>query len=122
MKVNVLGTEYKVIYETERDNQKLKTFGGYCERYAKELHIKHHTDEDEEAIERSKNIQVYEKKTIYHELIHAFMYEAGLDVNSNTVDQWAMNEEMIDWFAIQIPKIVEAYYEVMRQLESEENK
>lgn len=120
MKINILGTEYQVLYETERDNEKLKSFGGYCERYTKELHIKRYTDEDEGAAERSKDIQVYERKTIYHELIHAFMYESGLDVNSNTVDQWAMNEEMVDWFAIQIPKIMAAYNEVMRQL-SEEN-
>lgn len=80
MKINVLGTEYEVIYDTLADD----------------------------------SMCIYEQKVLCHELIHAFMYESGLDVNSNNIEQWAMNEEMIDWMAIQMPKIMEAYESVIR--------
>ena len=36
-----------------------------------------------------------------HELAHAFLYECGLNDSSD----WARNEELIDWLAIQFPKI-----------------
>lgn len=37
---------------------------------------------------------------IRHELVHAFLFESGLSVNS-----WADNEEIVDWIAIQFPKL-----------------
>ena len=40
-----------------------------------------------------------------HEIIHAFLFESGLDISSGKADNWAVNEEMVDWFCIQIPKI-----------------
>ena len=45
------------------------------------------------------------KQTIRHEIIHAFFYESGLDNCSDASGPWAINEEMVDWFAIQGPKI-----------------
>lgn len=33
------------------------------------------------------------------------MYESGLWADSNHSENWATNEEMIDWYAIQSPKI-----------------
>ena len=43
--------------------------------------------------------------TIRHEIIHAYLYESGLNGSSNSTESWARNEEMVDWFAIQWPKI-----------------
>ena len=47
--------------------------------------------------------------TIRHEIIHAYLAESGLTGSSNSVENWAMNEEMVDWFAIQFPKILETF-------------
>lgn len=47
--------------------------------------------------------------TIRHEVIHAYLAESGLSGSSNCVESWAMNEEMVDWFAIQFPKILETF-------------
>lgn len=44
-----------------------------------------------------------------HEVIHAFLFESGLAENSNISDAWAVNEEMVDWLAIQAPKIFKAF-------------
>lgn len=53
------------------------------------------------------------KKTLRHEIIHAFLTESGLHGNTYNVDGgWAMNEEMVDWFAIQSPKIMRVFEEL----------
>lgn len=93
-KVNVLGTEYKIFYDK---NNKLKINGcdGYCEKVAKELF------EEEKVLKQLKNLSDYGLCVIRHELIHAFIYECGLDVNC----EWALKEELVDWIAIQFPKL-----------------
>jgi hypothetical protein len=45
-------------------------------------------------------------------VIHAYLSESGLNSSSNGVDCWARNEEMVDWFAIQMPKIVKTFGEL----------
>ena len=45
------------------------------------------------------------RKNKRHEIIHAFLFESGLAENS----EWAQNEEMVDFFAIQFPKLMEAF-------------
>lgn len=49
----------------------------------------------------------FEKIWLRHELIHAFLYESGLHSNANKGETpWPLNEEMVDWIAIQLPKIM----------------
>ena len=46
------------------------------------------------------------KATLRHEIIHAFLFESGLQTCAFTIEgPWAENEEMIDWFANMIPKM-----------------
>lgn len=52
-----------------------------------------------------KNLQVQIMKNKRHEIIHAFLFESGLAENS----EWAQNEEMVDFFAIQFPKLMEVF-------------
>ena len=51
----------------------------------------------------STSVQIRKNKR--HEIIHAFLFESGLAENS----EWAQNEEMVDFFAIQFPKLMEAF-------------
>ena len=60
-------------------------------------------EENKDDIDQMRNLQDYEKKILRHEIIHAFLYESGLDINSHDIDQWARDEEMVDWMAIQFP-------------------
>ena len=54
--------------------------------------------------------ETYWKKILRHEIIHAFFNESGLQSSANQFDgAWAQNEEMVDWFAIQSPKIFAVY-------------
>lgn len=114
MKINVLGTKYlihRVNYGQDETIEKMH-YGGYCSNIKKEiviLNLKSHPDwkdETDEAIRKTENT------TVRHELIHAFLNESGLQWNAFTPENaWAKNEEMVDWIAIQSPKLLAAFQE-----------
>ena len=111
MKVKILGTEYEIIsVEETNDNLEkyplLKDNSGYTDITTKQIYIlKYKNTED-----TFKNLDVLYKKTLRHELIHAFLYESGLFNNSN--GNWAKNEEVVDWIAIQFEKILGVFIEL----------
>ena len=108
MKVNILGTDYEIIKGSEKEYPRLKVCDGYTDASIKRIVIL-----DYDTLEKNdahiKDFSVLEKQVIRHEIIHAFFHESGLWVNSNDVEQWAMNEEMIDWIALQFPKMYQAF-------------
>lgn len=100
MKVDILGTTYEIIQSTESEDPILRGSDGYCDHTIKAIvHSDFIPDEDS-----LKDLDAYKNKVIRHEIIHAFLNESGLQCNSD----WARNEEMIDYFAIQLPKMVKA--------------
>jgi hypothetical protein len=99
MNINVLGTEYELIRGKEADYPKLKNFGGYTETQTKKIIIKAEFDHDIMNLEGIDTL--YVSKIMRHEITHAFLFESGLDCNS----EWGRDETLIDWIAIQIPKI-----------------
>lgn len=57
-------------------------------------------------------VEISQKQTLRHEIVHAFFDESGLASSSLGIDgPWAKNEEMVDWFALQGPKIYKAWQE-----------
>ena len=107
---NILGTNYKIIFKSIDEEPRLKENWGFTDFHTKEIYI---TDDIEKETENScKNLIDFKNKVMRHEIIHAFLYESGLRENSNSTIAWAESEEMIDWFAIQIPKIVKVYKEL----------
>lgn len=109
MKVNILGTEYTIKEATTEEDSKLEEMNGYCDITTKEIVIEN-IKEDKFTV---KDLKAFKNKVLRHEIIHAFLYESGL--HTNTENQWAVNEEIIDWIAIQLPKIIE----VLNKLERE---
>ena len=103
MGVYILGTEYAIRYEKRKNDEKLEDAYGYLERYSKEIVIE---DIEHNPLE-AKNLEDFQKKVLRHEIIHAFLYESGLSVNSD----WADNEEIVDWIAIQFPKMLKVFEE-----------
>lgn len=105
--VNILGTEYKVLTQSEKDNPKLKECSGLCEQYSKKIIISDFegTGDDVMTVE---NLENYRKKVLRHEVFHAYFGESGLRSNSD----YAENEELIDWLAIQSPKIFKTFQEL----------
>lgn len=94
--INILGTEYKIIeHESKEENEIFKSYDGWCDSSVKEIHILKKYEGDKTNLDFVKN------KILRHEIIHAFMYESGQDVES----VWGLNEELVDFLAIQIPKL-----------------
>lgn len=47
-----------------------------------------------------------------HEITHAFFFESGLQESSlQYCNGWAENEEMVDWVAVQFPKMLQVFKE-----------
>ena len=114
-KINILGTEYRIeTHKVSEDNYLEKNkLAGYCGEDEKLIVVadvseeKYFTDMDE------KTQEAYRKRVLRHEIMHAFLNESGLSDSSNRLDgAWAKNEEMVDWFAIQSPKIFKVYSEL----------
>jgi len=107
-KVNILGTEYTVYLKTGDECPKLDAInaGGYAEPFSKELYVRDVPREKEDP-RNVTNIEESIKGIIRHEMIHAFLHESGLAVNS----EWAQNEELVDWIALQAPKLFKAFKE-----------
>ena len=112
MNVNILGAEYEILFKLLDEDDVLKDYDGYCDSPNKTLVVKKYTEEEQKKDNMTDNIEQYNKKVLRHEIIHAFFYESGLSGNSMQYDgAWAMNEEMVDWIAIQFPKILKAFQE-----------
>lgn len=111
MKIDVLGTKYTIKHvDIGQDEYMDKMhFGGYCDGGKKLIVILNLKTVPDWKDEPEDVIQKTEQLTMRHELIHAFLNESGLKSNSHGCDAWAENEEMVDWFAIQMPKLMAAY-------------
>lgn len=109
MNVNVLGVEYTVEYLTKDKDPDLEKADGYCDSSAKRIVIRDYTEEEKKEPLTLSNLTAYQKKVLRHELIHATLHESGLTNCSNGTDAWAVNEEMVDWFAVQGPKLYEIW-------------
>ena len=110
MKANVLGTEYEIVVTgNKKDYPYLEEADGYCDTSIKRIVVCDCEDSknDPSAL---RDLEEYKRKVIRHEVVHAFLYESGLSVNSNS--EWATNEEMVDYFAIQFPKIAKVFKEL----------
>ena len=107
MKANILGTNYKISFKNEEQEPALKENWGFTDFHRKEICIR--DDIENETPNSCKNLVDFKKKVLRHEIIHAFLYESGLRENSKNSFAWAENEEMVDWIAIQFPKLVEVY-------------
>ena len=99
-KVNVLGTEYTIIDKTEKEDERLKKHDGYCDSSTKTIVLLKYEDDPM----NKEDMSYFRKQILRHEIIHAFLSESG--------GSWAQNEEMVDWIALQAPKLFAAFSEV----------
>lgn len=112
--VSVLGTPYALEVK-KRDDEPLfcdEGFAGYCDCHTKRIvlcDLKSHKDFK---CDPEEKLLIIMKATLRHEIVHAFLDESGLQDNANAYDiAWAKNEEMVDWIALQGPKIYRAWKE-----------
>jgi hypothetical protein len=113
-KVNILGTEYSIIvkkYDDEEDFEK-NSISGWCDDYLRRIVLCDLSTWPGWDNEPEEKRELCTKKTLRHEIVHAFFNESGLSDNSSMLEvPWARNEEMVDWFAGQGEKIYKAWQE-----------
>ena len=102
-KIDILGTEYILTLCNKREDKRLKDCDGLCDNSIKEIVVNDYGDAGDDPLNKG-DLYWQMNKNMRHEVIHAFLYESGLAENSD----WAQNEEMIDFFALQLPKIIKA--------------
>lgn len=107
MTINVLGTDYSIKTCSETEDSRIKDCDGICDETVKEIVVQDYT-EKADLPDSKKNLALQSRKVLRHEIVHAFAFESGLAENSS----WAMDEEIVDWIAIQGPKIYNAWKEV----------
>ena len=108
--VSILGSDWEIIYKD--DDPFFEDAKGYTNPASKQIvieNLKANTDPDGFNLEEQA---VDQKRVLRHEILHAFLFESGLADSSNSTDAWAANEEMVDWFARQSPKIYKVYKEL----------
>lgn len=112
MIISVLGTEYNILEKKYNDDEYFKKndSDGYCDSVNCEIvlcDMKTHPMLENESREYCDKIQ---RAILRHELVHAFLNESGLKDSAGVyTSAWSKNEEMVDWIAIQFPKILKAF-------------
>ena len=107
VQVNILGAQWTIKEGTEAEFPGLVGVDGYADSSIRTIVVE--TMLDGRDPHTKQDLSDYRKTVMRHEIIHAFLYESGLEECSAEAENWAMNEEMVDWFAIQFPKILEVY-------------
>ena len=110
--VNILGTTYRIDVVKYDDDKIFErdSCSGYCEIYRHRIVLcdLNTLDDTKELPEEARDRAM--RRTLRHEIVHAFLLESGLCDNGLVfASSWAANEEMVDWIAIQGPKLYEAW-------------
>ena len=103
-KVSILGTEYDIKFVPEGELQDIGADGA-TDNSIKLIRVGVFVPQKCSI----SDLEQYQKKVLRHEIIHAFLYQSWLNECSGSVDSWANNETMIDWFAHQHKKIHKAF-------------
>lgn len=102
MTVSILGTKYTIRQLSPDKDAELLNCDGYCDKTTKQIVITEKTPDS-----NLGDFEVYRRKILRHEIIHAFLFESGL--HENFAHQMGHDETYVDWFAAQYPKIKRAF-------------
>ncbi len=108
--VDILGSQWKIKYVD--DDPAFTMANGYANEAAREIVIENVKMKNDPLSYDMQSQYNNQKRVLRHELIHAYLFESGLGDSSNGCDAWAVNEEMVDWFARTIPKMIETFKEL----------
>jgi hypothetical protein len=112
--IDILGTKYKILVHKTSDDESLKnnSWSGYCNSVTKTIVVADLNESEYYNFESEREKELTRQEILRHEINHAFFNESGLGHSSlQYSDGWAVNEEMVDWIAIQAPKLFKAYKE-----------
>ena len=103
--IQIMGSTWTIVEGTKEDFPPLSEVDGYTDVSAKLIVVDNLVAAANDKFCQS-NLTEHKNRVLRHEIIHAFLEECGLNDNSNAVAAWATNEEMVEWFATQLPKII----------------
>lgn len=101
--INILGEQYQLIITDEKEDPRLANVCGFCDNTAKKCVVDDCSNRND--LMDKENLKLQMQETIRHEIIHAFLCESGLA----DICEWAANETIVDWFAMQGLKIYKAW-------------
>lgn len=104
MKINILGSEWDVEYRNADIDPILQDENGGYTDPSINLIVISNKGKDDNVVDFGK----IQKRYLRHEIIHAFLFESGLGFNLEHC-KFGHEETMIDWIAIQFPKILKAF-------------
>jgi len=110
----ILGTEYQIEIHKWSEDKELSqnSWAGYCCSEIPLIVIADLDDEEHFWFHNGEEKDAYFKSCLRHEIIHAFLNESGLKDNFEHTPHMWHEETMVDWIAIQFPKIATVYKEL----------
>ena len=105
MKINILDTEWSIEYRNNTTDPLLNEREGYVDPSVNLIVIANKRQDDD-----VMDFAMVQRRTLRHEIIHAFLYESGLGANF-IHPGYGHDEIMIDWVALQFPKLQKAFEE-----------
>lgn len=114
MKINVLGAEYTISVKKYDEDEAFerRSIDGYCDSWTRQIVVCDMSTYKGWEHELPDTIDAVQKEAMRHEIVHAFFSESGLEDSALSPDvAWTKNEELVDWIAIQGPKIWKAWQE-----------
>lgn len=112
MIISILGSDWTILYVDYETDHYLKKHGleGYTNHVLRQIVIAYSETIPDRGELKEEEHKLIEKETLRHEIVHAFFYESGLADSALIVNSpWAKNEEMVNWIAVQGPKIYKAW-------------
>lgn len=104
-RITVLGSVYKIHSNVEEtDDVRIRDCDGFTDTSTKEIFLATFKQDSH----TKRDLENYQNIVLRHELVHAFLFECGLDNNCD----WAKSEELVDWVAIQFPKLEQLFNSV----------
>lgn len=104
-KINILGTEYTIEVKTKAEDKFLEKCDGYCDKTSHKIVVMAEPEDNELQLYGE-----YQKKITRHEIVHAFLFESGLQENFKH-EEWGHDETIVDWIACQFPKMLQVFKE-----------
>ena len=108
IKISVLGTDYLIrcVKASDMPSWFFERNKGYCDHTVKVITVEDLITRKDDYKDALGDLEMITNQTVRHELIHAFLRESGLG------DEAEIDEVIIDWLALQAPKIMKAFCQV----------
>ena len=112
--VTILGTRYQIEIHKISEDKMLSdnSWAGYCCGEKPLIVLADLDDNEHFRFVDEEEKDRYFKASLRHEIIHAFLNESGLKDNFEHANRMGHEETMVDWVALQFPKIAAVYNEL----------